>query len=160
MHRSHRLARWTVHVAVFVLLLKAAVPLLASVAAQAQGKGVAEICDVYGVALPSQQAHVHHAMHAADHAGDAGRVGHPEHAGHSGHSGHGEPGSDSRHRGDHCVLTALSALVTPASLEGIDLAVAKGSLAYTHTADERPDRAPDASARWAVLLKHGPPTSG
>lgn len=139
--------------AVFVLLLKAAVPLLASVAAQAQGKGVAEICDVYGVSLPSQQAHAGHAehMHPAGHASDAG---------HAGHAGHGEPGSDSRHRGDHCVLTALSALVTPASLEGADLAVAKGSLAYTHSASDRPDRTPDASARWAVLLKHGPPSFG
>jgi hypothetical protein len=153
MHRSHRLARWTVHVAVFVLLLKAAVPLLASVAAQAQGRGVAEICDVYGVALPSQQAHVGHAEHA-HHAGHTG------HASDAGHPGHGEPGSDSRHRGDHCVLTALSTLVTPASLEGVDLAVGDEALAYTHLASDHPDRAPDASARWAVLLKHGPPTFG
>ncbi|MGH8797087.1 MAG: hypothetical protein ACREXI_08540, partial [Caldimonas sp.] len=148
MHRSHRLARWTVHVAVFVLLLKAAVPLLASVAAQAQGKGVAEICDVYGVALPTHQARADH----PEHAHHAGHAGHAIDAGHAGHAGHGEPGSDSRHRGDHCVLTALSTLATPASLEGVDLAVANGALAYTHAASERSDRAPDASARWAVLL--------
>ena len=140
--------------AVFVLLLKAAVPLLASVAAQVQGKGVAALCDVYGVALPSQQAHAGH----AEHAHHAGHAGHASDIGHAGHAGHSEPGSDSRHRGDHCVLTALSALVTPASLEGVDLAVVKGSLAYTHSASERPDRTPDASARWAVLLKHGPPS--
>lgn len=163
MPRSRSLARWTVHLAVFVLLLQAAVPLLAFVAAQAQGKGVAEICDVYGVALPSQLAHADHAAHA-QHAGHGSAVADSAHALHhvhpAGHGGHhGEPGSDSRHRGDHCVLTALSALAAPPCLEAIDIVVADGSLAYAHAADERREPAPDASARWAALLRHAPPDS-
>jgi hypothetical protein len=35
------------------LLLKSAVPLFASHAAHLQGKGVAEVCAIYGVALPA-----------------------------------------------------------------------------------------------------------
>ncbi len=47
----------------FALLLKGAIPLLASWSAQLQGKSVAEVCDVYGVELPGRGAHDGHAMH-------------------------------------------------------------------------------------------------
>jgi hypothetical protein len=52
------------------LLLKAAVPLLASASAEAQGKALVEVCTVYGVktiALDGEPAPDHQATHAGDH---------------------------------------------------------------------------------------------
>jgi hypothetical protein len=52
------------------LLLKAAVPLLASASAEAQGKALVEVCTVYGVktiALDGEPAHEQKATHAGDH---------------------------------------------------------------------------------------------
>jgi hypothetical protein len=68
---------------VAALLLKAAMPWLASTAALAQGKALVEVCTVYGVALvaPTGQEPVHD---------------------------HGAP-----HGGEHCALTALTVLATP-----------------------------------------------
>ncbi|HET7791958.1 MAG TPA: DUF2946 family protein [Rhizobacter sp.] len=77
---SSQLALWA---AVFALLLKAAVPLLASASAQAQGKALVEVCTVYGVATV-----------ALDDDGPQ-----PEHA--------------VTHAGDHCALNALAALAVP-----------------------------------------------
>lgn len=49
--RAHRFTtRCTVWVFALAMLLKAAVPLLAAQAAQWQGKALAEVCTVYGVA--------------------------------------------------------------------------------------------------------------
>lgn len=64
--------RWALWAFAAALLLKAAMPLLASTSAQAQGKALVEVCTVYGVALvpldggdppPSDPA----GGHAADH---------------------------------------------------------------------------------------------
>ena len=62
---------WTIVLAVFALLLKAAVPMLASAAAHLHGVPVAQICDVYGVQT------------VVDAAADP-------HAGHEGHAGHAD----------------------------------------------------------------------
>ena len=64
-----------------------------------RGVLVAEVCAVYGVALPGA-SHDEHAGHAHHHADP---------------SGHGDQGSHSAtaHIGDHCALTALAALAVP-----------------------------------------------
>jgi hypothetical protein len=52
------------------LLLKAAVPLLASVSAEARGLALVEVCTVYGVktiVLDGEPAPEHEATHAGDH---------------------------------------------------------------------------------------------
>lgn len=82
MARSRPLRHWTIFTAVFALLLKAAVPLLASTAASLHGTAVAQVCSVYGVRLAPQAEH--NADHDADPAG-----------------AHGD---------NHCALTALAAL--------------------------------------------------
>ncbi len=64
---STRFALWLFACA---LLLKAAVPLLASASAEAQGKALVEVCTVYGVktiALGGEPAPEHAATHAGDH---------------------------------------------------------------------------------------------
>ncbi|HEY0821634.1 MAG TPA: DUF2946 family protein [Rhizobacter sp.] len=64
---SSRFALWLFACA---LLLKAAVPLLASTSAEAQGKALVEVCTVYGVktvALDGEPGPVHEATHAGDH---------------------------------------------------------------------------------------------
>ncbi|MEO7336348.1 MAG: hypothetical protein ABIV63_07195 [Caldimonas sp.] len=71
MRRSARLTQWTLHVAVFALMLKAAVPLLASAAAQLQGKATADVCDVYGVALPGRTTTRAHGTNATAGRGEA-----------------------------------------------------------------------------------------
>jgi hypothetical protein len=136
--------RWTAHAVVFVLLLKAAVPLLASVAADLQGKGVAEICDVYGVALPS-----HTPMSAGAHA-------HHHHAHHGAGGDPTAPSPSGLHRGDHCALTALSVFAPPdatalavAPPRAVEATALPGAVAVAH--------GPDAAARWAARLEHAPP---
>lgn len=79
---STRLALW---VALCALLLKAAVPLLASVSAQAQGLALVEVCTVYGVATVSVDGS--NSQPAPDHG--------------------------TAHQGDHCALSALMALAAP-----------------------------------------------
>lgn len=64
---SSRFALWLFACA---LLLKAAVPLLASASAEVQGKALVEVCTVYGVktiALDGEPAPDHPAAHAGDH---------------------------------------------------------------------------------------------
>ena len=59
--QARGLARWIVLLAVLALLLKAAVPLLASAAARLQGVAVGEVCELYGVApalLKLQPPHI------------------------------------------------------------------------------------------------------
>lgn len=79
---SHLLA-WA---AVCGVLLKAAVPLLATASAHEQGKALAEICTVYGVVTVTQ--------------GDAG-------------SAPTDPSHPAGPAGDPCALSALVALATP-----------------------------------------------
>ena len=63
---SIRFALW---VAMCALLLKAAVPMLASASAQAQGKTLIEVCTVYGVATVAldDQGPEHSPAHSGDH---------------------------------------------------------------------------------------------
>jgi hypothetical protein len=67
---SHFSARFAVWLFACALLLKAAVPLLASASAEVQGKALIEVCTVYGVktiALDGEPAPDHQATHAGDH---------------------------------------------------------------------------------------------
>ena len=66
-------SRWAIWAFAVALLLKAAVPLLASASAQLQGKALVEVCTVFGVATVAldiqgpQPAPAHAAVHAGDH---------------------------------------------------------------------------------------------
>ncbi len=135
---SSRVALWA---AVAALVLKSAVPLLASAAAELQGKGVAQICSIYGVDLATAPAaHHHHHQH--------GQASGAEPAQHDG--GH----RDTTHGSDHCALTALAAGVADAA------PVWQGGVGLSH-AIPLPELgcqvAHDACASWAARLKHGPP---
>ena len=121
---STRFALWA---AVCVLLLKAAVPWLASVSAQAQGKAMVEVCTVYGVATVAL-------------AEAQGPTPAPEHAG--------------AHHDDHCALSALMAFAAP---DAQPLAVAAAPLAARARLLLPCHRVPDACATWIARLKHGPP---
>lgn len=119
--------RWALWVFAAALLLKSAMPFLATASAQWQGKALVEVCTVYGVSLvplagdPQQEP--------ADHA-----------------SGHGA---------DHCALTALAVLApSGTALPSHIVAAAHGAdvpRGFT------PSPLPDASADWVVQLHHGPP---
>ena len=121
---STRFALW---VAVCALLLKAAVPMLASASAQMQGKTLVEVCTVYGVSLVAQ-------------AGDTGEPA-PDHP--------------SDHGSEHCALTALTALapVEPAVFAPAPVALRDAPTPRAHPSSQ----APDACASWVARLKHGPP---
>jgi len=138
--RASRLALWA---AVFTLLLKAAVPAFAAMAAQMQGVPVAEVCPVYGVSLV--------AAHAAP----------DEHAHHHHHHGHEHGGKSEDHKahelaahGDHCALTALATLAGP---DPIDWVVAPPGHSRVAVLPRRSEPAPDACALWVARMKHGPP---
>jgi hypothetical protein len=161
-------------------VLKSAVPMLAAVSAGLQGKPVAEICDVYGVAtLPVAvvaagaaaafaehrgQAHdaevagAHQHVHA--HAGAANVHAHVHaHAAAVPAQSSEAPPPAHQHggkAGDHCVLTGMVAMASGASSGVEALAPVVGANASI------PAAAPavfDAAARWAARLEHGPPTS-
>ena len=123
-----RVALWA---AVWALLLKAAVPMLATASAEWQGKTLVEVCTVYGVTTV--------ALDAAD--------GSPAPADH--------PGA---HAGEHCVLSALLALSTTEALVSTwpSVQFAQAPPALPTAGDSRHD----AQARWAAGLKHGPPRRG
>ena len=120
-------SRWAAWAFAFALLLKAAVPMLASASAYAQGKALVEVCTVYGVAT----------MAPAGHATPAT----PDHA-----AAHGQ---------DHCALTVLLAQATPEphalALPPVTRHGVVAGLSH------RPPPAPDACATWVARLKHGPP---
>ncbi|MBC7993153.1 MAG: hypothetical protein H7Z15_07925 [Rhizobacter sp.] len=106
---STRFALW---LAMCALLLKAAVPMLASVSAQAQGKTLVEVCTVYGVATVaidepgSQPAPVHTPPHS----------------------------------GDHCTLTAQMAFAAPEAQPLAAPAVHRGaSTVLSHPSPQAPD---------------------
>ena len=138
--RSSRFVLWA---AAFALLLKAAVPMLASAAAHMQGKSVAEICTVYGVALPgaagAHEHHHHHAVHDASHDS------------HESHDSH----ALGAHGGDHCALSALAALALP-DLQPAALPPA----VVRHVAPAPVHReacARDDCGLWVARQKQGPP---
>lgn len=121
-------ARWTLWVFAAALLLKAAMPFLATASAHMQGKALVEVCTAYGVALVSPNGETHE--HPADPA-------------------------TPQHDGDHCVLSALPLLASgeppvlqlPGVSANLELKQAPRSAAAP----------PDAIALWAALQKHGPP---
>jgi hypothetical protein len=136
------MTRWILCLAVFALLLKAAVPMLASAAAHLHGESVATVCDVYGVALPGPKPR---------------QEQHAQHTGHVHHADQSVPdhGSKALHSGDHCALTALAALVPQAF----------APVAVPPVTLHREVRFPialvaprDANASWAARLMHGPPS--
>lgn len=137
--RASRLALW---VAMCALVLRAGMPMLATLAAQLRGVPVSEVCEVYGVALPAMSAqtgaeHKHH--HHADHR----------------NGGHH---SDAEHREcDHCALTSLGALATPCEVQqdATDQAGITRTVAETETLCD----VHDACAAWVARLEHGPPPS-
>ena len=127
MSRKPWFTRFALWGAVCALLLKAAVPLLASVSAQAQGKALVEVCTVYGVATVALDG--------------SGSQKAPEHG--------------AGHAGDHCALTALMALDRPEPSALVVIAPVSHAGAQSPAAAS--SQAPDANARWVAGLKHGPP---
>ncbi len=128
-------------IAVFALalLIKAGMPVLASLSAHLQGVSVAAVCAVYGVATIKPAA-------------DAGAEV-DEHAGHHGghHGQHGSP-----HKSEHCALSGMVALSAPAAQHATDwprLERAAAPQQRQHSATAR-----DACTAWAARLQHGPPT--
>jgi hypothetical protein len=121
-------SRWALWVFAAALLLKAAMPLLASASAQMQGKTLVEVCTVYGVSLVP--------------LGGAGHEPAPDHG--------------LAHGSDHCTLTALTALATPepATLEVVAAPLHEVAAQREHPGS----LAPDACAAWVARLRHGPPS--
>ncbi len=122
---SRRLALWAFAMA---LLLKAAMPLLATASAELQGKTLVEVCTVYGVSLVPLES--------------------------SGQQPAPEPMS--QHGGEHCALTALASLAPPEppSLVLAPVPLHEAAAPRAHPSSQ----APDACATWVARLKHGPPT--
>jgi hypothetical protein len=122
-------SRWAAWAFAFALLLKAAVPMLASAAAQAQGKALVEVCTVYGVATVGIDG--------------PGTRPAPDHVG-----AHGQ---------DHCALTALLALTAlePQALALPPETARRPVLGVPHCSP----MAHDACATWVARRKHGPPRS-
>lgn len=112
-------------------LFKAAVPLLASAAADLQGKTLVEVCTAYGVRTV-----------ALDGTSDP-TAAHPA----------GEEAA--RHGGEPCALSGLLALAAPGAEAGpgFDLRHAEPARASAPAAPARPD----ATAAWAARLRHAPP---
>jgi hypothetical protein len=120
-----------------MLLLKAALPLLAVGAAQAQGKTLVEVCTVYGVKTVVLDA-------AGQVLGDASEQGD------SSHSDTGVPGSD------HCVLAGVVAHSAPGSAPAPE-AQPSSSAGLPPPATAPPRAVLDAAALWAARLHHAPP---
>jgi hypothetical protein len=123
----HPSSRWTLWVFAAALLLKAAMPMLASASAHAQGKAVVEVCTVYGVSLVALDGQ--EPVPASDHLAD-----------------HGD---------QHCALGALTALIEPPA--GAAIAPPSPRPADCAPPVQVQPLAPDASAAWVARLKHGPP---
>jgi hypothetical protein len=116
MSRSSWSTRFALWVAVCALLLKAAVPMLASASAQVQGKALVEVCTVYGVATVALD--------------DQGSSPAPEHA--------------TSHAGEHCALSALVALAAPEAWVAVTL-VAPAAAATVLPAPSLPGPDADAA---------------
>jgi hypothetical protein len=149
MFRSRRLNKLTVFIAVGALLLEAAVPMIASAAAALRGVPIAEVCEVYGVALPALDPPAHHHMHMASAAGSQM----PANASEGAPTGHHDHGAGA-HKGDHCALTGLAALAPSGSVVKLDAQVRASFRAAPLPSQ---DVFFDAAAMWAARLKHGPP---
>jgi hypothetical protein len=127
-------------VAVCALLLKAAVPMLASTAAQSRGVAVAEVCSVYGVSVA---AGAHAAVQVHHLGAEAG--------------GSHDPASPdlATHAGDHCALTALAALAPPDVAPSV---VQPATHECVVPSAQRFAMPHDACADWVAQRKQGPPT--
>ncbi len=133
-----------------VLVLRAAVPLLASASALLQGVPVAEVCAVYGVVVPPTEAEAPAGSEHAHHAHHAHHAQHDQHAGPG--AGGGEHGS---HANEHCALTALSALCTSAAPDrAAEPAHGASALRLALPAQAA---FVNPAARWQAQLQHGPP---
>ena len=123
-------SRWAAWVFAVALVLKAAVPLLATASAHAQGKALVEVCTVYGVATV---------------AADERQAGAPT-------PDHGLPRA-----ADHCALGALASLAAPVAAP-VSATVSPRAAALPAAVSS--SIAPDACSAWAACLKHGPPVGG
>jgi hypothetical protein len=121
--------RWALWVFAAALLLKAAMPLLASASAQAQGKSLGEVCSVYGMVLvaPAQTDDGPRPYGAA--------VAHDE----------------------HCALQALTALALASPVTADPMRIAPRMLREA-LPTQPPSRVGDACALWVARLRHGPPS--
>lgn len=150
-----------------LVLLKAAVPLLASAAATVRGVALIEVCSVYGVhtqpldaLAPMQHAH-HHEPTAVDaEAMDHQAMGHDmaQHAGHgmgdapaNGHS----PAVALEHR-EHCALSPLlgHAIAAAPVLAPVLLHAPAQTASPAATA---PIALHDAGRAWLAQRSHAPP---
>ena len=122
-------SRWAAWAFALVLLLKAAVPMLASASAHVQGKALAEVCTVYGVATVALDGQAPSPL--------------PDHT--------------AAHGGDHCTLTGLMALAAPEP-QPVVLLVPTRRAALARISHPSPE-APDACVTWVARLKHGPPVT-
>jgi hypothetical protein len=151
-HRTS--SRLTVWLFAALLLAKGAVPFFATAAAQLHGKGVADICPIYGIALPAAPAidpHAgHHHHHHASHGDDAAAP----HDGATHDGGDGPLRHDTR-GGDHCVLTALATFASETA--AATSAPTSSATTISRVVASHEVLPADASARWASLLGHGPP---
>ena len=120
-------SRWALWVFAAALLLKSAMPWLASASAEMQGKTLVEVCSVYGVALMP--------------VGDEG----------------GKPASDHTpaHGGEHCALTALAVLGTSGAPKLLHVVLAPRSEPLPRVQPGSPVQ--DACAAWVARLERGPP---
>lgn len=142
--RRPALRRWIAGVAFAALLLKAAVPLLATSAADTRDLAVGDICSVWGVKLPQP---------AADAGGHAPQL----RAG----TGHGAPahGSDDKpHGAESCALSALAPLAGACDTATQPAAPAAPAALAPPAAPPR-GTLPDAEAAWFARLKQGPPAA-
>jgi len=129
MTSRHPASRWAAWAFALALLLKAAVPMLASVSAQVQGKTLVEVCTVYGVATVALDDSGEPKPVPADHAG--------------------------AHGSEHCALSAVLAFAAPEPAPVIAPAAA-GQAPERSVRAGVP--AADAEADWIARLKHGPPS--
>jgi hypothetical protein len=124
----HTSSRWALWVFAAALLLKAAMPMLASASAHAQGKAVVEVCTVYGVSLVALDGQ--DPVPAPDHLAE--------------------------HGAQHCALSGLTALIEPPIAAAAMTLQAPSPTESAPPARAAP-RAPDASAAWVARLEHAPP---
>lgn len=129
MNRRLHPPRWALWVFAAALLLKSAMPFLATASAQWQGKTLVEVCTVYGVSLVPLAAEPHAPGDPTDPA-----------AGHA---------------SEHCALTALAALA-PGGTEPAGRGPQAADAADPPSL-RTPVLRPDAGADWMALLHHGPP---
>lgn len=124
-----RRLRWPLWAFAALLLLRAAMPMLATASAGLQGRDLVEVCSVYGAKLVSLDGGAEHRSAPSDPMAD--------------------------HGGDHCALNALAALAHPPVPLPLALPTSPGRAPPGLSASSRAGL--DACARWVARLKHGPP---